>query len=269
LTEAALNASIFATLQQIELCIHGLNIGYFHYREVKMEKNHTGRSEKGRRKHMRLLVGLLLCTGLLLAWPSSAVAKDQGKPWHSDIENIRGTKGDDDDLAAHDQLNTQVRAFSGDDTIDLTEAGVQNYVDAGSGNDYVKDSPFYDTIRLGDGDDVATHTGGNDMTVGDRGNDLFEIYVDQALSPPDPPYDPGGPFVTRIDGGNDIDTARFIMTQEQVEEGYQDAITQAFETWRQTDPDGELDLNVATGSLSQPLNIILVSVEFLEILNSG
>jgi Ca2+-binding RTX toxin-like protein len=217
---------------------------------------------------MRFVVALLLCIGLLLAGPSLAAAKDKGKPWHADIVNIRGTKGDDCCLVAYDQLNTQIRAFAGNDTIDLTEAGGQNYVDAGSGNDYVTDSPFYDTIRLGDGDDTATHTGGNDMTVGDRGNDLFEIYVGQVLTAPDPPYDVGGPFVTRIDGGDGVDTARFTMTQEQVDTGYKDAIIGAFENWRQTDPTGELDLNVATGSLDQALNIILAGIEVLEIVNS-
>jgi len=218
---------------------------------------------------MRLVVALLLCIciGLIPLGFSPAEAKNPGKPWHSDIVNIRGTKGDDD-LAAYGQLNTQVRAFSGNDVVDLTDAGVQNYVDAGSGNDYVKDSPFYDTIRLGDGDDIATHTGGNDLTVGDSGNDLFEIYVDQALTAPAPPDDPGGPFVTRIDGVDGVDTARFIMSQTQVGAGYKDAVAQAFENWRQTDPAGELDLNVATGSLNQPLNIILIDVEALEILNS-
>ncbi len=198
---------------------------------------------------------------------TSVGAKNPGKPWHADIEVIKGTKGDDY-LVAYDQLNTQVRAFSGDDVVDLTQAGIQNYVDAGSGNDYVKDSPFYDTIRLGDGNDNATHTGGNDITVGDRGSDFFEIYVEQVLNAPTPPYDPGGPFVTIIDGGDDGDTARFIMTQEQIEAGYEDAIAEAFENWRNTDPTGELDLNLATATLDQPLNIILLDIEALEIVNS-
>jgi len=217
-------------------------------------------------KNMRLVVGLLLCIGLLLAGFTIVGAKDHGMPWHSYIENIKGTKGDDC-LAAHDQLNTQVRAFSGNDIIDLTEAGGQNSVDARSGADYVVDSPFYDTIRLGDGDDTATHTGGNDFTVGDRGNDVFIIYLDQVLGAPEPPYDVGGPFVTRIDGAEGIDTVRFIMTQE-TDAGYEDAITEAFENWRQTDPTGELDLNVATGHLNQPLNIILVGIETLEVVYS-
>jgi len=217
---------------------------------------------------MRFIVILILCISLILLGSSSvAAAKDKGMPWHADIENIRGTKGDDY-LVAHDQLNTQVRSFAGDDTIDLTEAGIQNYVDAGSGNDYVMDSPFYDTIRLGDGEDIATHTGGNDRIFGDSDNDLFEVYVDDVLDPIIPPYDPGGPFETVIDGGDGSDNITFIMTQEQVDGGYKDAIIQAFENWRQTDPAGELDLNVATGSLDQPLNIILVDIEVLEIFNS-
>jgi Ca2+-binding RTX toxin-like protein len=217
---------------------------------------------------MRFIVILLLCISLVLVGSSSvAAAKDKGMPWHADSENIRGTKGDDD-LAAHDQLNTQVRSFAGDDTIDLTEAWIQNYVDARSGNDYVMDSPFYDIIRLGDGDDIATHTGGNDRIFGDSGNDLFEVYVHDVLNAPIPPYDPGGPFETLIDGGDGVDTIRFIMTQEQVDGGYKDVIIQAFENWRQTDPAGELDLNVVTGSLDQPLNIILADIEVLEIFNS-
>jgi len=217
---------------------------------------------------MRFVIGLLLCISLLLVGASPVLAaKDKGMPWHADIEIIKGTKGDDE-LAAHDYLNTRVRSFAGHDTIDLTEAGGQNYVDAGRGDDYVTDSPFYDTIRLGDGEDTATHTGGNDRTFGESGNDLFEVYVDQALNAPGPPYDVGGPFETLIHGGDDIDIARFIMTQEQVDGGYKDAIIQAFENWRQTNPAAELDLNVVTGALNQPLNIILANIEALEIFNS-
>jgi len=192
----------------------------------------------------------------------AAPNKDKGKPWHSDIVNLKGTRGNDN-ITAYDQLNTQVRAFSGDDFIDLSEAGGQNYVDAGSGNDYVKDSPFYDTIRLGDGDDVTTHTGGNDIISGDRGNDSFEIYVDQVFSAPDPPYDVGGPFVTQIDGGDDVDTIKFFMSQEYIDAGYKDAIIEAFESWQQTDPTEDLDLNTIT----TPLNIILSSIEHLKIVN--
>ncbi|MFC1593294.1 hypothetical protein ACFL4C_04705 [Candidatus Omnitrophota bacterium] len=217
---------------------------------------------------MRFVIGLLLCISLLLVGSSPVLAaKDKGMPWHADNETIKGTKGDDD-LAAHDQLNTRVLSFAGNDTIDLTEAGGQNYVDAKSGNDDVLDSPFYDIIRLGDGDDTATHTGGNDRIFGDSGNDLVEIYVYQVLNAPFPPYDPGGPFETLIHGGDNFDTLRFIMTQEQVDDEYKDTIIQAFENWRLTDPAGELDLNVATGSLDQPLNIILEDIEALKIFNS-
>ena len=211
-----------------------------------------------------VVLGVVSCD---LFQPTKVDTLKNGKPWHADIVNIRGTKGDDE-LAAYDQLNTQVRTFAGNDTIDLTEAGGQNYVDAGSGDDYVIDSPFYDTIRLGDGNDTATHTGGNDFTVGDRDSDLFEIYVDQVITAPDPPYDVGGPLVTRIDGGDGEDTARFIMTQERVDAGYAEAITEAFLNWRQQDPTGELDLNVATGLLDPPLNIILADIEALEMVNS-
>jgi Ca2+-binding RTX toxin-like protein len=190
-----------------------------------------------------------------------------GKPWHSEIVNIRGTKGDDE-LAAYDQLNVQVRAFAGDDIIDLADAGGQNYVDAGPGNDIVYDSPFYDTIRLGDGNDTATHTGGNDMTSGDKGDDLIEVYVDEIFAAPDPPYDVGGPFVTRLDGGSGTDTVRFFMSQPCVDAGYDSAVAAAFEDWQEAGAPGELDLDAATESMSQPLNILLVDLEVLEIVNT-
>jgi Ca2+-binding RTX toxin-like protein len=190
-----------------------------------------------------------------------------GKPWHAEIVNIRGTKGDDE-LAAYDQLNVQIRAFAGDDTIDLADAGGQNYVDAGPGNDIVYDSPFYDTIRLGDGNDTATHTGGNDMTSGDKGDDLIEVYIDEIFAAPDPPYDVGGPFVTRLDGGDGADTVRFFMSQECVDAGYGAAIASAFEDWQEEGTSGELDLYAATGSMSQPLNILLSGLEALEIVNT-
>jgi len=215
---------------------------------------------------MRFKVGLLVYIGILLVVVSPVGAKNSGMPWHSDLVNIKGTKGDDY-VVAQDQHNYQVRTFAGNDTIDLTEAGGQNKVDASRDNDTVKDSPFYDTIRLGDGDDTASHTGGNDIIAGDNGNDLFEIYVAQILTAPAPPYDVGGPFITRIDGGDGIDTARVVLTLE-TDPGYKEAIIEAFENWRQTDPTGELDLNVATGSFSQPLNIILFDLERLEIADS-
>jgi len=216
------------------------------------------------KKHTTLILILLLVFSFnVILIP---VVSGKGMPWHSDLINIRGTKGDDY-FVAYDQHNFQYRTFSGNDTVNLTEAGGQNYVDAGRDNDSVIDSPFYDTIRLGDGDDTATHTGGNDILAGDDGNDLFEIYVDQVLISPDQPYDVGGPFVTSIDGGDGIDTARFILALE-TDPGYKEAIIEAFENWRQTDPTGELDLNVATGSFSQPLNIILFDLERLEIADS-
>ncbi|MFC2108134.1 hypothetical protein ACFLS5_01580 [Candidatus Bipolaricaulota bacterium] len=195
------------------------------------------------------------------------IQTNPGKLWHSEIVNIRGTKGDDE-LAAYDQLNVQIRAFAGNDVIDLADAGGQNYVDAGPGNDIVYDSPFYDTIRLGDGNDTATHTGGNDMTSGDKGDDLIEVYVDEIFAAPDPPYDVGGPFVTRLDGGDGVDTVRFHMSQPCVDAGYDAAIVSSFEDWQEGGALAELDLYAATGSMSQPLNILLVNLELLEIVNA-
>jgi hypothetical protein len=215
-------------------------------------------------KHINLLFIAFLALSFTRTLIPSVASK--GMPWHSDLINIRGTKGDDY-FVAYDQHNFQYRTFSGNDTVDLTEAGGQNYVDAGRDDDVVIDSPFYDTIRLGDGNDNATHVGGNDIIAGDDGDDLFAIYVDQVLIAPDPPYDVGGPFETRIDGGDGVDTARFVLNLA-TDPGYKEAIIDAFETWRQTDPMGELDLNQATGSFSQPLNIILLDVEALEIVDS-
>lgn len=226
----------------------------------------TGEDMREKTVKTHLMLSVVLLTASLFTVNLIAVVESKGMPWHSDLVNIRGTKGDDY-FEAYDQHNFQYRTFSGNDFVDLTEAGGQNYVDAGRDNDTVVDSPYYDTIRLGDGDDKATHTGGNDIIAGDDGDDLFEIYVDQVLTAPDPPYDVGGPFVTRIDGGDGVDTARFILNLA-TDPGYKEAIIEAFETWRQTDPMGELDLNQATESFSQPLNIILVDIEILEITDS-
>lgn len=215
-------------------------------------------------KHANLI--LLLLLALLFTSTLIPSVASKGMPWHSDLINIKGTKGDDY-FVAYNQHNFQYRTFSGNDTVDLTEAGGQNYVATSRDNDTVIDSPFDDTIRLGDGDDTATHIGGNDTIAGDDGDDLFKIYVDQILTAPDPPYDVGGPFVTRIDGGDGVDTVCFILNLV-TDPGYKEAIIEAFETWRQTDPMGELDLNLVTESFSQPLNIILLDVESLEIADS-
>jgi Ca2+-binding RTX toxin-like protein len=195
----------------------------------------------------------------------STVLADPGQALRSNIDVITGTKGDDE-IFASEQMNTRVQAFSGDDLVDLTEAGVENNVDAGSGNDSVFDSPFYDKIVLRDGNDMVTHTGGNDYISGGDGDDVFVAYLEQALNPPALPYDPGKPYVTRIEGDDGIDNMTFHMTEEQITAGYVEAIAAAFENW---DHEGELDLRVATQNLNQPLNIILLDIEVLTIVDQN
>jgi len=205
------------------------------------------------------VIALLVCVNVLVIASAVGVA-DPGAPQHSNVDVIRGTKGDDVLCAAED-ANTRVLAFSGHDLV-LLAYGVENDVDAGAGNDYVLDSPFYDKIVLRDGNDRATHTGGNDFISGGNGDDVFEVDLEQVLNPPAPPYDPGKPYVTRIEGDDGTDVVEFLMTEEQVQEGYYAAIVEAFENW---DYEGDLDLRVATGSLSKPLDIILLDIEYLQI----
>ena len=204
---------------------------------------------------------LIGCISILFV--GSTVLASPEQSLRSNIDIIIGTNGDDD-IFASEQMNTRVLAFSGDDLVVLTEAGVENYVDAGSGNDSVFDSPFYDKIILRDGNDMVTHTGGNDFISGGSGDDVFEAYLEQALNPPALPYDPGKPYVTRIEGDDGIDNMIFYMTEEQITAGYVEAIAGAFENW---DHEGELDLIVATHDLDQPLNIILLDIELLTIIN--
>ena len=205
------------------------------------------------------VIALSVCISVLVVASTVAVA-DPGQSWHSDVDVIVGTRGDDL-LCACEDANTYVLAFSGDDLV-LLAYGLKNYVDAGAGHDYVSDSPFYDKIVLRDGNDRATHTGGNDFISGGDGDDVFEVDLEQVLNPPTPPYDPGKPYVTRIEGDDGYDVVEFWMTEEQVQEGYYTAIVEAFENW---DYEGDLDLRVATGSLSRPLDIILLDIEYLRI----
>jgi Ca2+-binding RTX toxin-like protein len=209
------------------------------------------------------VIALLVCMSVLLTAWTVAVA-DPGASWHSNVDVIRGTNGDDV-LCACEDANTYVLAFSGDDLV-LLAYGLKNYVDAGAGNDYVLDSPFYDKIVLRDGNDRATHTGGNDFISGGNGDDVFEVDLEQVLNAPTPPYDPGKPYVTRIEGDDGFDVVEFWMTEEQVQEGYYAAIVEAFENW---DYEGDLDLSMATGSLSKPLDIILLDIEYLHIVLLG
>ena len=205
------------------------------------------------------VIALLVCVNVLVA-ASTVAAANPGASWHSNVDVITGTNGDDVLYAAED-ANTYVLAFSGHDLV-LLAYGVKNYVDAGAGNDYVLDSPFYDKIVLRDGNDRAVHTGGNDFISGGDGDDVFEVDLEQVLNPPTPPYDPGKPYVTRIEGDDGFDVVELLMTEEQVQEGYHAAIVEAFENW---DYEGDLDLRVATGSLSKPLDIILLDIEYLQI----
>ena len=196
------------------------------------------------------------------------VQKKPGQRWHSEIVNIRGAKGDDE-VAAHDRLNTQICAFAGNDAVDLADGERQNYVDAGPGNDIVYDSPFYDTIRPGGGSDIARHTGGDDSTWGDSEDDLIEVYVGEVFAALAPPHDVGGPFVTRLDWGDGVDTVRFFMSHECVDAGHDDAIASSFKDWQEGGASGELDLYAATGLVSEPLNILLSELEVLEIINTS
>ncbi len=215
------------------------------------------RAVSAKARDLGYVIALLVCISVLVVTSALAVA-DPGASWRANVDVITGTNGDDE-LFAIGGANTHVLALPGDDLVFLAY-GVKNHVDAGSGHDYVSDSPFYDKILLRDGNDMATHTGGNDFISGGNGDDVFEVDLEQVLNPPTPPYDPGKPYVTRIEGGDGTDVVEFWMTEEQAEEGYDAAILEAFENW---DYEGDLDLRVATGSLSKPLDIILLDIEYL------
>ena len=75
---------------------------------------------------------------------------------HSDVTTIRGTKGDDTIIPTEEEygedINNNFRIYGsdGNDYISMENVGgVQNLVDAGTGNDTVLDSRYYDVIKGG------------------------------------------------------------------------------------------------------------------------
>jgi Ca2+-binding RTX toxin-like protein len=97
---------------------------------------------------------------------------------------IKGNSGDNL-IVQNSRIEVEVYAYGGDDEIVLNRVdqyGGFNYVDAGSGNDLVRNSfEGGNDIFLGTGNDVYTHSGAAaygtayDIVSGGDGNDLFQV----------------------------------------------------------------------------------------------
>jgi len=209
-----------------------------------------------------------------------------GMPWHADQTNIKGTQGDDtiivtpEEYGDHITDNFGIRTFNATtgDFVDISQVlGVQNAVTTGNGADTVIDSPYYEWITTGQGPDVVYSSSGYDTINTGPGNDVINIDLYGALHMPDLPYDPGGPFETKIIGGDDYDKVVFYMTPEQIDANtqgqggsYSDTISSAFAEWRNSGTAADLDLRPVTSSLVKPVEIILYNdIENLEIVNKA
>jgi hypothetical protein len=211
--------------------------------------------------------------------PDKPDKPDGGKPWHADQTKLRGTQGDDTFIITPEEYgeditnNFSIRTYDATtgDFVDISQVlGLQNSVTTGDGADTVIDSAYYDWITTGPGPDVVYSTSGYDTIQTQGGDDVINVDLYKALNMPDLPYDPGGPFETKIMGGGDYDKVVFHMTPDLIGGGYKDAISNAFEAWRNSGATSDLDLRGVTSSLAKPVEIILFNdIENLEIINQS
>lgn len=116
---------------------------------------------------MDITILLLLGLGLAVAVP---FLSDDGDD-DDDVNEIRGTLGDDDPLNGTSG-NDNILAFDGDDTINAG-AG-RDFVNAGLGNDTVFGGDDRDEIEGRAGDDMLFGEGGSDTLLGGAGDDRLD-----------------------------------------------------------------------------------------------
>ncbi len=137
----------------------------------------------------------------------------------------------DDRIVQNYRIKLEVYAYGGDDEIILNRVdqyGGSNYVEAGSGNDIVRNSFEGDNlIYLGSGNDVYIHSGAAydadyfDKVYGGSGNDVFKVLTYQSVyngdSGNDTFYSAG--FKNTFNGGDGIDTINYSLQDSSSEEG--------------------------------------------------
>jgi serralysin len=143
---------------------------------------------------------------------------------------VKGTNGDDL-IVQNSRGPMDVYAYGGDDEIVLNRTdsrGGNNYVEAGSGNDIVRNSfEGNNDIYLGSGNDIYVHSGAAkasgeyDVVSGGDGNDLFKVKTYQSVyngdAGNDTFYSVG--FKNTFNGGSGTDTINYSLQDSSSEKG--------------------------------------------------
>jgi serralysin len=143
---------------------------------------------------------------------------------------VKGTNGDDL-IVQNSRGPMDVYAYGGDDEIVLNRIdslGGNNYVEAGSGNDIVRNSfEGNNDIYLGSGNDIYIHSGAAkasgeyDVVSGGDGNDLFKVKTYQSVYNGDAGndifYSVG--FKNTFNGGSGTDTINYSLQDSSSEKG--------------------------------------------------
>lgn len=212
----------------------------------------------------------------IMVKPDKPPKPDDGDMFpHENQITISGTSDADEIVVGEDpyigedyptSYNYTVNSYEGNDIINLRlVTGVENRIDSDDDDDVVLDSPFNDTISLGAGNDIAFMSSGMGYVSGEAGNDTIKVLMVPFLDPPDPPYDPGGPFWLNVVGGSnkrkegpDFDTLELHMSVAQIGE-YATTIVDEFEIWiALTSPaTPSLELAEVTAAMSKPISILI------------
>ena len=143
---------------------------------------------------------------------------------------IKGTNGDNL-IVQNSRIEVEVYAYGGDDEIVLNRVdqyGGFNYVEAGSGNDLVRNSfEGGNDIFLGSGNDVYTHSGAArygtayDVVSGGDGNDIFQVKTYRSVYKGDAGNDTfhSVGFRNSFNGGSGTDTIRYTLQDSSSERG--------------------------------------------------
>lgn len=135
---------------------------------------------------------------------------------------IKGTNGNNL-IVQNSRIEVEVYAYGGDDEIVLNridQYGGFNYVDAGSGNDLVRNSfEGGNDIFLGSGNDVYIHSGAAkygtvyDIVSGGDGNDIFQVKTYRSVYKGDAGNDTfySAGYKNTFNGGSGTDTINYSL----------------------------------------------------------
>ena len=143
---------------------------------------------------------------------------------------FRGTSGDDY-VVQNSRVEVEIYTYGGDDEIVLNRTdslGGLNYVEAGSGDDLVRNSfEGGNDIFLGSGNDVYRHSGAAragsefDVVSGGDGNDRFEVKTFASVYKGDDGNDTfySVGYRNSFNGGSGTDTVNYSLQDSSSEEG--------------------------------------------------